>query len=137
MIDIITLEKLNSLSQDEKIFELKRLRNGGTKVREIAVGLGFNNTIDYYNYLKKNKIYDSLVRDRMVTSKIIPASPSVLNYPANQSYAVNREENSFEYDSSCKTSGIDIATRLYRLAELLQKCDGDFEFSIHIKGEGI
>lgn len=132
---MITLEELNAMSREEKIETLRGLKNSGVLIRDIIEALNFRHNTDYYYYLKKNRIYDDIVRSGTIRKLNIP-EPAEKTAEISTTITQSEPVNNFEYELSNTLSGSELSERLIRLAELLKNGE-KYDFTLQIKGQGI
>jgi len=127
------LSELEKLEEAEKIETLQRYRAAYT-IKDLSQAWNLNNPIQYYMWLKKQRIYDHIVRKsdkfdpvndwrRMQEAEREPDRGRVRGLSADQ----------FRYAIDTESSGQELALVFRRLADFLHTEKGQFRCRIELK----
>lgn len=92
-------KEIEQLPLEDKIERIKELRSN-KKIADMTVLLGFKNPASYYNWLKKQSIYDEVTRHKAPPSLAPNISDSIIP-PADEIKPINSNTQStvsFNYD---------------------------------------
>ncbi|MBB6670937.1 hypothetical protein [Cohnella nanjingensis] len=133
--DILPLAELELLEQAEKVATLQQYRAAYT-IKDLSQAWGLSNPIQYYMWLKKQNIYEQLVRRadkfeptkewkrlREAEGREDPERLRVKGVPADQ----------FRYGLDTDSTGPELAHVFRRLAEFLNNETGNFRCRIELK----
>lgn len=136
--EILPLSELEKLDEAEKIQTLQSYRAAYT-IKDLSAAWQLSNPIQYYMWLKKQRIYEQIVRraDKFEPSKEwrrlqdgdmreAEARAKVRGLSADQ----------FRYTLDTDSSGLELAQVFRRLADFLQNEKGQFRARIELKGLG-
>jgi hypothetical protein len=132
--EIMPLSELEQLEQSEKIETLRKIRENYT-IKDISKAWGLSNPIQYYMWLKKQNIYEHIVRkaDKFEPSK---------EWKRIQSHDLRNGERAgirgipadqFRYSIDTDTNGYELAQVFRRLSDFLQNEVGQFRCKIELK----
>jgi len=127
------LEQLEKLEESEKINLLREYRKSCT-IKDLVQAWGLSNPIQYYMWLKKQHIYEHIVRktDRFEPAKewkrlqereLVEGMERVRGVSADQ----------FRYALDTDSSGPELAQVFRRLSDFLQNEAGRFRCKIELK----
>ncbi|MCC3374631.1 hypothetical protein [Cohnella sp. REN36] len=132
---ILPLAELETLDQAEKVATLQQYRAAYT-IKDLSQAWGLSNPIQYYMWLKKQNIYEQLVRRadkfeptkewkrlREAESREDADRLRVKGLPADQ----------FRYGLDTDSSGPELAHVFRRLADFLHNETGNFRCRIELK----
>jgi hypothetical protein len=131
--EIMPLEQLDGLEQAEKVRTLQEYRAAYT-IKELTQAWGMTNPIQYYMWLKKQNIYDQLVRrsDKFDPSKELRRLKEAENRDEDgRMRGVSADQ--FRYALDTDSSGPELAQVFRRLADFLINEPGPFRCRIELK----
>lgn len=129
------LEELEKLEEADKINQLREYRKAHT-IKDLTQAWGLSNPIQYYMWLKKQNIYDHIVRrtDRFDPSKEwkrLQEREQAENGERGRVRGVSADQ--FRYTLDTDTSGPELAQVFRRLSDFLQNEAGHFRCKIELK----
>ncbi len=132
-MEIMPLSELEQLDEQEKIQTLRRYREAYT-IKDLSQAWGLSNPIQYYMWLKKQRIYEHLVRktERFEPSRewqrLKDAEPRDLDRRVRGLSA-----DQFRYTLDTDSIGPELAHVFRRLSDFLQNEKGTFRCKIELK----
>ena len=135
MIEVMPLDELEKLDEADKINQLREYRKAHT-IKDLTQAWGLSNPIQYYMWLKKQNIYDHIVRrsDRFDPSKEwkrLQERELAENGERGRVRGVSADQ--FRYTLDTDTSGPELAQVFRRLSDFLQNEAGHFRCKIELK----
>jgi len=131
--EILPLSELELLEESEKIETLQRYRAAYT-IKDLSQAWNLSNPIQYYMWLKKQQIYDRIVRK---SDKFDPANDWKRIQDSDRDYERSRirglSADQFRYGIDTESSGHELALVFRRLADFLSNEKGQFRCRIELK----
>ncbi|MFC5405606.1 hypothetical protein [Cohnella soli] len=132
--DIMPLSELEKLEEAEKIQTLQQYRAAYT-IKDLSQAWQLSNPIQYYMWLKKQRIYEHIVRK---ADKFEPAKEwrrlqetETRDYERGRMKSLSADQ--FRYQLDTESSGVELAHVFRRLADFLQNDPGQFRCKIELK----
>lgn len=133
-IDIMPLSELEQLEESEKIRTLRKIRENYT-IKDISQAWGLSNPIQYYMWLKKQNIYEHIVRkaDKFEPSKEWKRMQAYDMRDMDRTSVRGISADQFRYTIDTDTNGLELAQVFRRLSDFLQNEMGQFRCKIELK----
>jgi hypothetical protein len=133
-IDILPLSELEQLEESEKIQTLRQYREAYT-IKDLSQAWGLSNPIQYYMWLKKQRIYEHIVRkaDKFEPSKEWRRVQESESRDLDRSRVRGLSADQFRYTLDTDSSGPELAQVFRRLSDFLQSEKGQFRCRIELK----
>jgi hypothetical protein len=135
--EILPLSELEKLNEAEKINTLQQYRAAYT-IKDLSAAWQLSNPIQYYMWLKKQRIYEHIVRraDKFEPSKEWRRmqEPDGRELERGRGRAMSADQ--FRYMLDTDTTGHELALVFRRLADFLHNDKGQFRVRIELKGAG-
>jgi len=131
----MSLDELEKLEEADKINQLREYRKAHT-IKDLTQAWGLSNPIQYYMWLKKQNIYDHIVRrsDRFDPSKEWKRlQERELAEGVDKGRVRGVSADQFRYTLDTDTSGPELAQVFRRLSDFLQNEAGHFRCKIELK----
>ena len=135
MIEVMKLDELEKLEESDKINQLREYRKSYT-IKDLTQAWGLSNPIQYYMWLKKQNIYEHLVRK---SDRFDPAKEwkrlQEREYSDGSEKARIRgvSADQFRYTLDTDSTGPELAQVFRRLSDFLQNEAGHFRCKIELK----
>lgn len=130
--EVLPLAELEQLEETDKINKLREYRKLYT-IKDLSQAWGLSNPIQYYMWLKKQNIYEHLVRRankfepskewRRLQEQDLQGAKRVRGVSADQ----------FRYTLDTDSDGLDLAQVFRRLSDFLQNEAGHFRCKIELR----
>ncbi|MFC5528564.1 hypothetical protein [Cohnella yongneupensis] len=135
--EILPLSELEQLDEAEKIQTLQQYRAAYT-IKDLSAAWQLSNPIQYYMWLKKQHIYEQIVRraDKFEPSKEWRRLQDNDVREADRAKVRGLSADQFRYTLDTDSSGPELAQVFRRLADFLQNEKGQFRVRIELKGLG-
>jgi hypothetical protein len=132
--DILPISELEKMEKPEKIATLQTYRAHYT-IKDLSQAWGFNNPIQYYMWLKKQNIYEQLVRraDKFDPSKEWKRMREADGREAERIPVKGLPADQFRYGLDTDSTGPELAHVFRRLSEFLLNENGYFRCRIELK----
>lgn len=132
--DIMPLSELEKLVEAEKIQTLRQYRAAYT-IKDLSHAWGLSNPIQYYMWLKKQHIYEQIVRrsDKFEPSKEWRRMHESEVRDTERGRVRGLSADQFRYTLDTDSSGSELAHVFRRLADFLQNEKGQFRSRIELK----
>lgn len=132
--EIMPLAELEKLGETEKIQTLQQYRAAYT-IKDLSQAWGLSNPIQYYMWLKKQHIYEQLVRrsDKFEPSKEWRRMQESEVREMERGRVRGLSADQFRYALDTDSSGPELAHVFRRLADFLQNETGQFRCRIELK----
>jgi len=135
LIEIMSLGELEKLEETDKISRLREYRKSYT-IKDLTQAWGLSNPIQYYMWLKKQHIYEHIVRksDRFEPAKEwkrLQERESAESPEQGRIRGVSADQ--FKYTLDTDSSGPELAQVFRRLSDFLQNEAGQFRCKIELK----
>lgn len=132
--EILPLSELEKLDEAEKIQTLQQYRAAYT-IKDLSMAWQLSNPIQYYMWLKKNRIYEQIVRraDKFEPSKEFKRMQESDLRDPDRSRARGLSADQFRYALDTDSSGPELAHVFRRLADFLQNEQGQLRCRIELK----
>jgi len=132
-MEILPLSELEKLDEEEKIRTLREYREAYT-IKDLTQAWGLSNPIQYYMWLKKQRIYEHIVRK---ADKFDP-SKEWRRLQENEGRELDRRvrglsADQFRYTLDTESTGAELAQVFRRLSDFLQTEKGLFRCRIELK----
>ncbi|WP_123039433.1 hypothetical protein [Cohnella candidum] len=133
-IDVLPLSELEQLEEQEKIQTLRQYREAYT-IKDLSQAWGLSNPIQYYMWLKKQRIYEHLVRkaDKFEPSKEWRRMQESDARDSDRSRVRGLSADQFRYTLDTDSSGPELAQVFRRLSDFLMNEKGQFRCRIELK----
>jgi len=134
LIEVMPLDELEKLEESEKINQLREYRKSYT-IKDLTQAWGLSNPIQYYMWLKKQRIYDHIVRrsDRFEPAKEWKRLQERELAETEQGRVRGVSADQFRYTLDTDSSGLELALVFRRLSDFLQNEAGPFRCKIELK----
>lgn len=135
MIEVMPLEQLEKLEESDKINQLREYRKSYT-IKDLTQAWGLSNPIQYYMWLKKQQIYEHIVRK---SDRFEPAKEWKRLQEREMAEGTERgrirgvSADQFRYTLDTDSSGPELAQVFRRLSDFLQNEAGQFRCKIELK----
>ncbi|MBO9599491.1 MAG: hypothetical protein J7559_16915, partial [Cohnella sp.] len=131
------LSQLEQMDEAEKIQTLQQYRAAYT-IKDLSAAWQLSNPIQYYMWLKKQRIYEQIVRraDKFEPSKEWRRLQDHDVRDADRTKVRGLSADQFRYMLDTDSSGPELAQVFRRLADFLQNEKGQFRVRIELKGLG-
>jgi len=135
LIEVMKLDELEKLEESDKINQLREYRKSYT-IKDLTQAWGLSNPIQYYMWLKKQNIYEHLVRK---SDRFDPAKEwkrlQEREYSDGSEKARIRgvSADQFRYTLDTDSTGPELAQVFRRLSDFLQNEAGHFRCKIELK----
>lgn len=125
------------MDEAEKIQTLQQYRAAYT-IKDLSAAWQLSNPIQYYMWLKKQRIYEHIVRraDKFEPSKEWRRLQDNDGRDADRAKVRGLSADQFRYMLDTDSSGPELAQVFRRLADFLQNEKGQFRVRIELKGLG-
>ena len=135
--EILPLSELEQMDEAEKIQTLQQYRAAYT-IKDLSAAWQLSNPIQYYMWLKKQRIYEQIVRraDKFEPSKEWRRLQDNDVRDADRAKVRGLSADQFRYALDTDSSGPELAQVFRRLADFLQNEKGQFRVRIELKGLG-
>jgi hypothetical protein len=132
--DILPLSELEKLDVEEKIQTLQKYRAAYT-IKDLSQAWSLSNPIQYYMWLKKQRIYEQIVRrsDKFEPSKEWKRMHESGGREFDRGRLRELSADQFRYLLDTDSSGPELAQVFRRLADFLQNEQGQFRCRIELK----
>ncbi|MFC5702915.1 hypothetical protein ACFPVX_16630 [Cohnella faecalis] len=132
--EILPLNELEQLEESVKIQTLQQYRASHT-IKDLSQAWGLSNPIQYYMWLKKQNIYEQLVRkaDKFEPSKEWKRLQETEKREFDRARTRGLSADQFRYTLDTDSSGAELAQVFRRLADFLQNESGNFRCRIELK----
>lgn len=136
--EILPLSQLEQMDEAEKIQTLQQYRAAYT-IKDLSAAWQLSNPIQYYMWLKKQRIYEQIVRraDKFEPSKEWRRLQDNDVRDADRTKIRGLSADQFRYMLDTDSSGPELAQVFRRLADFLQNEKGQFRVRIELKGLGV
>lgn len=133
-IEVLPLAELEQMEETDKINKLREYRKMYT-IKDLSQAWGLSNPIQYYMWLKKQNIYEHLVRraDKFEPSKEWRRLQDQNPLGAKRHRVRGVSADQFRYTLDTDSYGPDLAQVFRRLSDFLQNEDGHFRCKIELK----
>jgi hypothetical protein len=130
----LPLNELEKLNESEKIQTLQKYRAAYT-IKDLSLAWNLTNPIQYYMWLKKQQIYEQIVRraDKFEPSKEWKRLQETEIRETERIRVRGLSADQFRYALDTDSSGLELAQVFRRLAEFLQNEKGQFRTRIELK----
>ncbi|WP_372636908.1 hypothetical protein [Cohnella sp.] len=128
------LSELEKMDEAEKIQTLQQYRAAYT-IKDLSQAWNLNNPIQYYMWLKKQRIYEQIVRksDKFDPSKEWKRMQATGALSAEKGGARGLSADQFRYTLDTESGGQELALVFRRLADFLLNEKGQFRCRIELK----
>lgn len=132
--EILPLSELEKLDEAEKIQTLQQYRAAYT-IKDLSQAWSLSNPIQYYMWLKKQRIYEQIVRraDKFEPSKEWKRMQESEGREIERSRLRDLSADQFRYMLDTDSTGPELAMVFRRLADFLQNEMGHFRCRIELK----
>ncbi len=132
--EILPLYELEKLDETEKIQTLQQYRAAYT-IKDLSQAWSLSNPIQYYMWLKKQRIYEQIVRraDKFEPAKEWKRLQETEIREVEKGRLRGLSADQFRYMLETESSGPELALVFRRLAEFLQNEKGQFRCRIELK----
>ncbi|MFC4597029.1 hypothetical protein [Cohnella hongkongensis] len=133
--EILPLSELEKMEESQKIQTLQQYRAAYT-IKDLSQAWNLNNPIQYYMWLKKQRIYEQIVRrsDKFEPSKEWKRMQAAGALGSEQSGSVRGPSaDQFRYTLDTESTGQELAFVFRRLADFLLNEGGQFRCRIELK----
>jgi hypothetical protein len=132
--EILPLSELEKLNEAEKIQTLQQYRAAYT-IKELSQAWHLSNPIQYYMWLKKQHIYEQIVRraDKFEPSKEWKRLQETEVREMERGRVRGLSADQFRYTLDTDSTGAELAHVFRRLADFLQNDQGHFRCRIELK----
>jgi hypothetical protein len=133
----LPLSQLEQLDEVEKIQTLQQYRAAYT-IKDLSAAWQLSNPIQYYMWLKKQRIYEQIVRraDKFEPSKEWRRLQDNDIRETDHAKVRGLSADQFRYMLDTDSTGPELAQVFRRLADFLQNEKGQFRVRIELKGLG-
>lgn len=133
-IDVLPLTELEQMEEAEKIRTLRQYRETYT-IKDLSQAWGLTNPIQYYMWLKKQQIYEHIVRkaDKFEPSKEWRRIQDSEMRDLDRSRVRGLSADQFRYALDADSSGMELSHVFRRLSDFLQNEKGQFRCRIELK----
>ena len=133
-IEIMPLSELEQLEESVKIQTLRQYREAYT-IKDLSQAWGLSNPIQYYMWLKKQRIYEHLVRkaDKFEPSKEWRRLQEHDLREPERGKVRGLSADQFRYTLDTDSSGSELAHVFRRLSDFLLNEKGQFRCKIELK----
>jgi len=130
----LPLSELEKLDEAEKIQTLQRYRAAYT-IKDLSQAWQLTNPIQYYMWLKKQRIYEQIVRksDKFEPSKEWKRLQNIEARDTDRSKVRGLSADQFRYTLDTESSGQELAYVFRRLSDFLLNDSGQFRCRIELK----
>jgi hypothetical protein len=130
----LPLSELEKLDESEKIQTLQQYRAAYT-IKDLSLAWNLTNPIQYYMWLKKQQIYEQIVRraDKFEPSKEWRRLQETEIRETERVRVRGLSADQFRYALDTDSSGFELAQVFRRLADFLQNEKGQFRTRIELK----
>jgi hypothetical protein len=134
LIDVLPLSELEQMDQAEKVATLQKYRAAHT-IKDLSQAWGLTNPIQYYMWLKKQNIYEQLVRrtDKFEPSKEWRRMRDADGRDDERAPVRGLPADQFRYGLDTDSTGPELAHVFRRLADFLVNETGHFRCRIELK----
>ncbi len=132
--DILPLAELEKMEKSEKVATLQKYRAAYT-IKDLSQAWGLNNPIQYYMWLKKQHIYEQIVRraDKFEPSKEWKRIRESESRDEERIQVKGLPADQFRYGLDTDSTGPELAHVFRRLSEFLINENGHFRCRIELK----
>jgi hypothetical protein len=132
--EILPLSELEKLDEAEKIQTLQQYRAAYT-IKDLSQAWSLSNPIQYYMWLKKQRIYEQIVRraDKFEPSKEWKRMQESEGREIERNRLRDLSADQFRYMLDTDSTGPELAMVFRRLADFLQNEKGHFRCRIELK----
>ncbi|WP_239618706.1 hypothetical protein [Cohnella mopanensis] len=132
--DILPLSELEKLDVEEKVQTLQQYRAAYT-IKDLSQAWSLSNPIQYYMWLKKQRIYEQIVRraDKFEPSKEWKRMHDLNGRELDRGRLRDLSADQFRYLLDTDSTGPELALVFRRLADFLQNEQGQFRCRIELK----
>jgi hypothetical protein len=130
----LPLNELEQLEEADKISTLRQYREAYT-IKDLSMAWGLSNPIQYYMWLKKQRIYEQIVRkaDKFEPSKEWRRLQENESRDLERSRVRGLSADQFRYTLDTDSTGPELAQVFRRLSDFLQNEKGQFRCRIELK----
>ncbi|MBB6730755.1 hypothetical protein [Cohnella zeiphila] len=134
MIEVLPLSELERMDKAEKVATLQKYRAAHT-IKDLSQAWGLTNPIQYYMWLKKQNIYEQLVRrsDKFEPSKEWRRMRDTDSRDEERAPVRGLPADQFRYGLDTDSTGPELAHVFRRLADFLMNETGHFRCRIELK----
>jgi hypothetical protein len=128
------LSQLEQMEESDKIQTLRQYREAYT-IKDLSQAWGLSNPIQYYMWLKKQRIYEQIVRkaDKFEPSKEWRRMQESESRELDRSRIRGLSADQFRYTLDTDSTGPELAQVFRRLSDFLQNEKGQFRCRIELK----
>ncbi|MFB9273467.1 hypothetical protein [Cohnella cellulosilytica] len=132
--DVLPLSELEKMEEAEKIQILQQYRAAYT-IKDLSQAWNLNNPIQYYMWLKKQRIYEKIVRrsDKFDPSKEWKRMQATGALETDRGTVRSLSADQFRYTLDTESAGQELALVFRRLADFLLNEKGQFRCRIELK----
>jgi len=132
--EILSLSELEKLEEAEKIQTLQQYRAAYT-IKDLSQAWSLSNPIQYYMWLKKQHIYEQIVRraDKFDPSKELRRMREAEGREGDRLRVRGLSADQFRYMLDTDSTGPELALVFRRLADFLENENGYFRCRIELK----
>ncbi|THF82595.1 hypothetical protein [Cohnella fermenti] len=132
--EVLPLSELEQMEQADKIATLQKYRAAYT-IKDLSNAWGLTNPIQYYMWLKKQHIYEQLVRkaDKFEPSKEWRRLKETEGREEDRHPGKSLPADQFRYGIDTDSSGPELAQVFRKLSEFLVSENGRFRCRIELK----
>jgi hypothetical protein len=130
----LPLSELEKMDETEKIQTLQQYRAAYT-IKDLSLAWSLSNPIQYYMWLKKQRIYEKIVRraDKFEPAKEWKRLQETEVREVERGRVRGLSADQFRYMLDTDSTGPELALVFHRLAEFLQNGKGQFRCRIELK----
>ncbi|CAM3852030.1 hypothetical protein COLU111180_10945 [Cohnella lubricantis] len=134
MIEVLSLAELEQMSQEDKVAALQKYRAAYT-IKDLSQAWGLTNPIQYYMWLKKQQIYEQIVRrsDKFEPSKEWKRMKDSESRDEDRVPVRGLPADQFRYGIDTDSTGPELAHVFRRLADFLSNESGHLRCRIELK----
>lgn len=132
--EILPLSQLEQMDESEKIKTLQQYRAAYT-IKDLSQAWGLSNPIQYYMWLKKQRIYEQIVRrsDKFEPSREWRRMQETEVRDSDRGRVRGLSADQFRYTLDTDSTGPELAHVFRRLADFLHNEKGQFRCRIELK----
>jgi len=132
--EILPLSELEKMEESEKIVTLQKYRAAYT-IKDLSLAWNLNNPIQYYMWLKKQRIYEQIVRrsDKFEPSKEWKRLQTAGANETERGTVRSLSPDQFRYTLDTESNGQELSLVFRRLADFLLSEQGQFRCRIELK----
>jgi hypothetical protein len=132
--EVLPLSQLEQMDESQKIQMLQQYRAAYT-IKDLSQAWGLSNPIQYYMWLKKQHIYEQIVRraDKFEPSKEWRRLQETESRDPDRSRVRGLSADQFRYTLDTDSTGSELAQVFRRLSDFLQNEKGTFRCRIELK----